>query len=68
MTPNPGPVDYVPDLSVSIRDLGEWLISLSQVLDAMGQTQRRELQRACRGLRRDLHALNIPVPERRAGQ
>lgn len=54
--------DATPDLSDGLRDLGEWLITLSAVTDRMPKIQYVELLKATRGLRRDLHAIRLSVP------
>lgn len=55
--------DQVPNLADGLKDIGSWLTTLAGAIDRMPQVQRRELIRATRALRSDLHALNIPVPE-----
>lgn len=57
------PESESPDLQFSLKELAWWLGELADHLNDMPQIQRRELQRACRGVRRDLHEIRLGIPE-----
>ena len=58
----PPGADDVTDAAAQLRDLGDWIVSMSGVLDRMHPRQRRELLRAAAGLRRDLAVIRLDVP------